>query len=127
MLKIYSNSHNAEIIINPEHIKYILPNAFNNASNIYLDEKTAISTNLTITELYNLLEKDKLIVQPPPLLEKKERKPRLTSPLALVQDSGEKIYPDEFPDHFPRYRDGRLVKNSKLYLQYLEEKENGKI
>lgn len=109
MLKIHSKNYNTEVLVNPARIQYIAPT--HDGSIIHFDSGNV----LPCTETLDQVEQK--------LLGPTEKKPLLIDYQEVKSsEPGEKVWPDEFPDDFPRYKNGTIIKNSKRYIEYIKDK-----
>lgn len=116
MLKLFSKNYNSEVLVNQSRIQYIVPTF--DGSIVHFDSGNVLPVTNTLTDIEHKVNNQKII----PTQEKKALHVSVEE-VNLVKP-GEKIWPDEFPDDFPRFKNGTIVKNSKKYLEYMKAKEN---
>jgi len=113
MIKIHSKNYNTEVLVNPARIQYIAPT--HDGSIIHFDSGNVLPCTETLEQVeekfFSSKQKNALLV------DHEELKSNLAD-----RASGEKIWPDEFPDDFPRYKNGTIIKNSKRYIEYIKDK-----
>ena len=111
MIKVYSKQLNSDILVNTDAISHVLP-SLDNGSIIHLKNSTVISTSIPFLQLEQLL------------IKKLETPKEIPITNSETTNSSDKIYPDEFPDDFPRYRNGKINHTSKKYMEFMQEKQN---
>lgn len=109
MLKIHSKNYNTEVLVNPARIQYIAP--AHDGSIIHFDSGNVLPCTETLDQVELKLS------------EPNQKKALLIGyPEVKSTETGEKVWPDEFPDDFPRYKNGTIIKNSKRYVEYIKDK-----
>jgi len=109
MIKIYSKSHNSEVLVNQSRIQYIVPTPDGciihfDSGNVLPSPTSLDAIELKFKNIENItLQKSDYVVN-------------------SDQPKG-KIYPDEFPDDFPRFKNGLVMTHSKKYIEYMKDKE----
>lgn len=112
MIKINSKMHNTEVLVNEARIQYIAP-TFEGCI-LHFDTGSVLPSLMSIEQIELLLQK------PLPTQKSALQPEQNVVNLNLLED---KVWPDEFPDDFPRFKNGTIIKTSKKYLEFIKNKE----
>jgi hypothetical protein len=115
MIKVFSKQSNSEILLNEHRVTHITP-TFDNHCIVHFDSGSVLSISNSIEDIYNTINQKSSTFLP------QEQKNSLPS----TENTG-KLYPDEFPDDFPRFKSGKICTTSKKYIEYMKAKENAEI
>lgn len=104
-----------ETLVNTQKILFV-SQAIDGSSILHFDEGNVLPLTQTFREVYNKI----FVVPTIPA-------PTIPNVKTLIVESKneeqkDKVYPDEFPDDFPRFKNGKICTTSKKYLEFMKNK-----
>lgn len=99
------------IIVNQNKIMYI-SSAVDGSTIAHFDDGGVLSISQSFNEVSALLYK--------PDIQYPDKISAIPAPQLITEG---KKYPDEFPDDWPRYKNGKICTTSKKYIEFMKGKE----